>query len=173
MMFDWTGACGVVALVWLACHFLMYVAVLRNMPLFQTERGIFLYHLASAAVFVAAALAILLIRRDSEAFSIGCALVAGHGIYSISFLELWSLAQGSYSLSIMGQGRSDRVPSRAELVDSFSRIGNAKKADRLSGLEGSQLIRQDGNHWRLNGSGAIIAAMLKCLLWLANIKERG
>jgi hypothetical protein len=173
MILDWTGACGVVALVWLACHFLIYVAVLRNMPLFQTERGIFLYHLTSAVIFVAAALVILLIRRDGEAFSVACALVAAHGIYSISFLELWSLAQGSYSLSIMGQGGSDRVPSRAELVDSFSRIGIAKKADRLSGLEGSQLIRLDGNHWKLTGSGAIVASMLRSLLWLANIKERG
>jgi hypothetical protein len=173
MMLDWTGVCGVVALVWLACHFLIYVVVLRNMPLFQTERGIFLYHLASTAVFVVAALVIFLIRRDGNAFSVACALIAAHGIYSISFLELWSLAQGSYSLSIMGQGRSDRVPSRAELVDSFSRIGNAKKADRLSGLEGSKLIRLDGNHWRLTGSGAIVASMLRSLLWLANIKERG
>jgi hypothetical protein len=173
MMLDWTGASGVVALVWLASHFLIYVAVLRKMSLFQTERGIFLYHLASTVIFVAAALVIFLIRRDGEAFSLACALVAAHGIYSISFLELWSLAQGSYSLSIMGQGRSDRVPSRAELVDSFSRIGNAKKADRLSGLEGSQLIRLDGNHWKLNGSGAIVASILSSLLWLANIKERG
>jgi hypothetical protein len=173
MMLDWTGVCGVVALVCLACHFLMYVAVLRHRPLFQTEKGIFLYHLTSAAVFVAAALLILFILRDSEAFSVAFALVAAHGIYSISFLELWSLAQGSYSLSIMGQGRSDRAPTRAELVDSFSRIGNAKKADRLSGLQGSQLIRLDGNRWKLNGSGATVASLLKSLLWLANIKERG
>jgi hypothetical protein len=173
MMLDWTGACGVVAFVWLACHFLIYVAVLRNMPLFQTERGIFLYHLISAAVFVAVALVILLIYRDGEAFSLACALVAGHGIYSISFLELWSLAQGSYSLSIMGQGRADRIPSRAELIEAFARIGNAKKADRLSGLQVSQLIRLDGNHWKLYGAGAIIASMLRRLLWLANIKERG
>jgi hypothetical protein len=173
MMLDWTGACGVVALLWLACHFLIYVAVLRNMPLFQTERGIFLYHLSSAAVFVAVALVIFVIRRDGEAFSVACALVAGHGIYSISFLELWSLAQGSYSLSIMGQGRADRIPSRAELIEAFARIGNAKKADRLSGLQGSQLIWLDGNHWKLNGAGAIVASMLRSLLWLANIKERG
>jgi hypothetical protein len=173
MMLDWTGASGVAALAWLTCHFLIYVALLRNVPLFHTERGIFLYHLASVAVFVAAALAIFFIRRDGEAFSVASALVAAHGIYSISFLELWSLAQGSYSLSIMGQGRVDTIPSRAELVDSLSRIGNAKKADRLSGLEGSQLVRLDGNHWKLNVSGAIVASMLRGLLWLANIKEHG
>jgi hypothetical protein len=173
MMLDWTGVCGVVALVWLACHFLIYVAILRNKARFQTERGIFLYHLISATFFVAAALVILLVRRDGQAFSVASALIAAHGIYSISFLELWSLAQGSYSLSIMGQGRSDRIPSRAELINFFSRIGIAKKADRLSALEGSQLVRLDGNHWRLNGSGAIVASMLRSLLWLANIKERG
>jgi hypothetical protein len=172
-MFDGIGGYGAAAIVYLFTHFFLYVLVLRHQPYFQTEKGIFLYHLISAMVCVFASAVIVLIRRDEEAFSIACALVAAHGIYSISFLELWSLAQGSYSLSIMGRGGSDRVPSRAELVDSFSRIGNAKKADRLSGLAGSQLIRLDGNHWKLSGSGAIVASMLRGLLWLANIKERG
>jgi hypothetical protein len=172
-MFDWVGGYGASEIIYLLAHFFLYVFVLRHQPYFQTEKGIFLYHLISAIVCVFASTVIVLIRRDGEALSIACALVAAHGIYSISFLELWSLAQGSYSLSIMGQGRSDKVPSRAELVDSFSRIGNAKKADRLSGLAGSKLIRLDGNYWKLTGSGAIVASMLRGLLWLANIKERG
>jgi hypothetical protein len=172
-MFDGIGGYGAAAIIYLLAHFLVYVFVLRHQPYFQTEKGIFLYHLISAIVCALAAAVIVFIRRDGEAFSVACALVAAHGIYSISFLELWSLAQGSYSLSIMGQGRSDRVPSRAELVESFSRIGNVKKADRLSSLKDSQLIRLDGNHWKLTGSGAIVATMLKGLLWLANIKEHG
>jgi hypothetical protein len=171
-MFD-GGGYGAAQTVYLLAHFLLYVFVLRHQHNFRTEKGIFLYHLISAMVCVFVSAVIILVRRDGEAFSVACALVAAHGIYSISFLELWSLAQGSYSLSIMGQRGSDRGLSRAELVDSFSRIGNAKKADRLSGLEGSQLIRLDGNYWKLTGSGAIIATMLRSLLWLANIKERG
>ena len=126
-MFNWTGVCGIVALVWLACHFLIYAAVLRDMPLFQTERGIFLYHLTSAAVFMAAALVILPIRRDGEAFSVASALVAAHGIYSISFLELWSLAQGSYSLSIMGRGRSDRSRPGPSLLTAFPGLVTRKR----------------------------------------------
>jgi hypothetical protein len=172
-MSGWGGCYGAAEVIYLLGHFFLYVFVLRHRAYFQTEKGIFLYHLISAIGCVFASAVIFLIRRDGEAFSVACMLIAAHGIYSISFLELWSLAQGSYSLSIMGQGGSDRWLSRAELVDSFSRIGNAKKADRLSGLEGSQLIRLDGNHWKLTGSGAIVTTMLRSLLWLANIKERG
>jgi hypothetical protein len=173
MMFEGIGGYIAAQLIYLLVHLAMYILVLRHRYLFQTERGIFLYHLISAVACSLAALIVFFIHRTDDAFAAACAMVATHGIYSISFLELWSLAQGSYSLSIMGRGRSDRVLSRADLVDSFSRIGNAKKADRLSGLEGSQLIRLDGNHWKLNGSGAIVASMLRGLLWLANIKERG
>jgi hypothetical protein len=172
-MSDGVGGYGAAEVIYLLGHFFLYVFVLRHQPYFQTEKGIFLYHLISAIVWVFASGVILLVYRDGEAFSVASALIAAHGIYSISFLELWSLAQGSYSLSIMGQGRSERVQSRAELIASFSRIGNAKKADRLSALEGSQLVRLDGNRWKLNGSGAIVASLLRSLLWLANIKERG
>jgi hypothetical protein len=172
-MFGGVGGYGASEIIYLLAHFFAYVFVLRHRPYFQTEKGIFLYHLISVIVCVFAATVISLIRRDGEAFSVACAVVAAHGIYSISFLELWSLAQGSYSLSIMGQDRSDRVPSRAELVNSFSRIGDAKTTDRLSGEEGPQLIRLDGNHWKLTGSGAIVASLLRSLLWLTDIKERG
>jgi hypothetical protein len=172
-MFDGVGAYGSVALIVIVTHFLLYVGVLRYKTLFQTERGIFLYHLCSAAVFVCASVLIVLIRHDDEAVAIACALVAAHGIYSISFLELWSLAQGSYSLSIMGRGQAGKATSRTELVESFSRIGNMKKSDRLSGLERSKLVRLDGDVWKLNGLGVAGAAFLRGLLWLANIKERG
>jgi hypothetical protein len=172
-MFDLIGDYGAAETIYLLTHFFLYVFILRHHSYFQTEKGIFLYHLISAILSVLVSVVIVLVRRDGEAFSIACTLVAAHGIYSISFLELWSLAQGSYSLSIMGQGASDRGHSRAELLQSFSRIGNAKKADRLSALEGSQLIRLDGNHWKLSGSGAIVATILRSLLWLANIKGRG
>jgi hypothetical protein len=172
MMLDW-GTSGIIAAGWLVLHFCFYVAILRNWPVFQTEIGIFLYHLVSSAIFVAAAIVILLIRRDDATFAFACALVAAHGIYSISFLELWSLAQGSYSLSIMGRGIAGEAPYRNELVESFSRIGNMKKADRLSGLERSQVVRLEGSVWRLSGAGVPVAAFLRGLLWLANIKERG
>jgi hypothetical protein len=172
-MSGWGGCYGAAEVIYLLGHFFLYVFVLRHRGYFQTERGIFLYHLISAIACVFASAVIVLVDRDQAAFSVACALVAAHGIYSISFLELWSLAQGSYSLSIMGQGGSDRSPSRAELVDCFSRIGDAKKADRLSGLEASRLIRLDGNRWKLSGFGAIVGSMLRGLLWLANIKERG
>jgi hypothetical protein len=172
-MFGAFGGLGGAAIIYFFAHFLLYVSVLRHRPYFRTEKGIFLYHLISAMIFVFVAVVIFLIRRDGEALSFGSALIAAHGIYSISFLELWSLAQGSYSLSIMGRHGSDGGLSRTELIDAFFRIGNAKKADRLSSLAGSKLVLLEGTRWRLTGTGATVAAVLKSLLWLANIKERG
>jgi hypothetical protein len=172
-MFGDVGGYGVAGLIVLFAHFFLYLVLLRDRTFFQTERGIFLYHFVSVVVFVAASVVIFLIYRDDEAFSIACCLVAAHGIYSISFLELWSLAQGSYSLSIMGRGQSGGELSRTQLVELFSRIGNQKKADRLAGLKRSQLVRLDADHWKLNSLGVMVASLLRSLLWLANIRERG
>jgi hypothetical protein len=54
----------------------------------------------------------------------------------------------------MGQDGSDRSPSRAELVDSCSRIGDAKKTDRLP-------------VWRLPNHSAGGALTLICLFVLS------
>jgi hypothetical protein len=173
MMFEGIGGYIAAQLIYLLVHLAMYILVLRHRYFFQTERGIFLYHLASAIACSLGAFVLFLVYRTDDAFAVMCAMVAAHGIYSISFLELWSLAQGSYSLSIMERGQSGRVPSRTELIETFSQIGNAKKADRLSGLAGSRLIRLHENRWTLSGTGAVVAAFLRTLLWLANINERG
>lgn len=173
MMFDGNGGHIAAQLVYLVAHLAVYILILRQRYLFQTERGIFLYHLASAGFCSFVALGVLVIYRTDDAFADMCAMVAAHGIYSISFLELWSLAQGSYSLSIMKRGQSGQTPSRVELIDTFSRIGNVKKFDRLSGLSGSRLIQLRGDRWTLSGTGKALAAFLRALIWLANIRERG
>src|SRR4029077_20843025 len=99
---------------------------------FQTERGIFLYHFISAVLFAAGALAAGIARFSDAAMAVSVGLIAVHGIYSTSFLELWSLAQGSYSISILTGIASQGPLPRSKLVDVFARIGNAKKNDRLS-----------------------------------------
>lgn len=173
-MFSYVSIVCSVGVIYLFAHFFLYVFILRHRVLFGTEKGIFLFHFISAAMFVLASIAVFLVRCTDEVFSVACVLVAAHGIYSISFLELWSLAQGSYSLSILGRRKhKDKAIARSQLVESLSEIGGSKKVDRLAGLRGFHLVHLDAGCWKLNSSGASIAAMLRGLLWLANIRERG
>jgi hypothetical protein len=164
---------GSIGLGFLAAHFALYVGLRRQRSTFQTERGIFLYHFISAALFGGGCAAVVLLSYGDVFGSVALALIAAHGIYSISFLELWSLSQGSYSLSILNGVQSGRIHTRQQLIESFTHIGSTKKLDRLTALASSQLIRRDGAYWRLNRSGVLVATILRGLLWLANIKERG
>jgi hypothetical protein len=165
------GAAYAIALCWLALHFFVYALVLRHRSTFQTERGIFLYHLVSALLITTSAAFSCVLFASEPMFAAAVGIVAAHGIYSVSFLELWSLSQGSYSLSIMAGTR--KVLSRADLVDIFSRIGNEKKEGRIAGLSSSGLVHRDGGSWRLTAAGRVLANLLRVFLWLANIRERG
>ncbi len=158
---------------YLALHLLLYVLVLRMQPLFRSEEGIFLYHFASATVFAVVSLATALVHASDAAVALAFALIAIHCIYSISFLELWTLAEGSYSMSILTGIASQETLSRKRLIDAFASIGDAKKGNRLSVLSGVSLACRKGSHWQLTARGRAVAEALNLLTWLAAIKNRG
>jgi hypothetical protein len=160
-------------LSYLGLHFLLYVLVLRDRSLFQTERGIFLYHFGSATLFTLVVFAATLSQVTDGALAIATGLSAIHCIYSLSFLELWTLAEGSYSMSILTGIASQGTLSRNALIDGFARIGDAKKGNRLSVLTNLSLAHRDRNHWRLTARGGLLANALNVLLWLTAIKKRG
>jgi hypothetical protein len=162
-----------VGLSYLAAHVLLYFSVLRNRRFFQSELGIFLYHLVSVTVLMVAALVIALVHFSDAALAVAIGLIAIHCIYSISFLELWSLAEGSYSMSIVtGIAAKGRV-SRKALIDAFAGIGDVKKATRLSVLSKMSLAQRKEVHWHLSARGRLLAYALDLLIWLAAIKNRG
>ena len=98
-----------------------------------------------------------------------------HFISAIVFtiLELWTLAEGSYSMSILTGIASQGTLSRNRLIDAFARIGDAKKGNRLSVLSNLSLARREGSHWQLSTRGRVVASVLKLLVWLAAIQNRG
>ena len=167
------GVTLAVGMSYLALHVLLYVFVLRGRPLVQSERGIFLYHFVSAAVFTLVALCVAVTYFSDAAFAMAVGLGAIHGIYSLSFLELWTLAEGSYSMSILTGIASQGRLSRSTLIGAFARIGDAKKGDRLSVLSKLSLARRDGNYWRLSARGRVVANLVNLLIWLAAIKKSG
>ena len=162
-----------IGLSYVALHFLLYVCLLRGRPLFQSEQGIFLYHFISAIVFTIAVLVDAVTHFSDSALAIAIGLIAMHCIYSLSFLELWTLAEGSYSMSILTGIASQGTLSRNRLIDAFARIGDAKKGNRLSVLSNLSLARREGSHWQLSTRGRVVASVLKLLVWLAAIQNRG
>jgi hypothetical protein len=173
VIFPEYGVTVAVGLSYLALHFLLYVLVLRGRPLVQSERGIFLYHFGSAAVFTLVAFCLAVSYFSDAAIASAIGLSALHGIYSLSFLELWTLAEGSYSMSILTGIDSQGMLSRNALIDAFARIGDAKKGNRLSVLSNLSLGRREGSYWRLSARGQLLAILLNALVWLAAIKKRG
>jgi hypothetical protein len=167
------GITAAVGLSYLVLHALLYVLVLRDRPLFQSERGIFLYHFVSAALLALVAFAAAIIHFSDAALAIATGLVAIHCIYSISFLELWSLAEGSYSMSILTGIASQGTLSRNALIEAFARIGDTKKGDRLSVLSKLSLAHRDNARWRLSPRGRVVATLVNTLIWLAAIEKGG
>jgi hypothetical protein len=157
--------------LYLAAHLLLYVAALRHLPAFRREQTIFAYHALSALVVTVIAAIIPLAFGTGFDFEWIVAVVALHGLYSVSFLELWSLAEGGYSLQILERlDRSERQGQPAN-VEELRAIGAAKQSTRLAGLASVGLVRQDGGRVELTTSGRIVASLFALLAWLTNVQD--
>jgi hypothetical protein len=155
-----------VSAVYLLAHFTIYVVLRRAL---RSERRIFLYHFASASLVAIIGFALLLIEPSAAPFSFAALVLvlSVHGIYSLSFLELWSLAQGGYSLSVLA---SIKHASEAGAEPDFSRlerIGETKKKERIRGLQKLGLLAVRGSDITLTNRGRVAAALLSYLLtWI-------
>lgn len=158
--------------LWLGGHVALWLLSLRERRFWQREKAILLWHVGSCGVVGAAILLWLALSGGSLVVAVG--LVALHGIYSVSFLELWALAQGSYSLSILTrtvrQGRIDAHDTRA-----LEAIGAAKQADREADLVRLGLAerRGTGQGWLLTPRGRALCGAARGVLALARIRRAG
>jgi hypothetical protein len=159
-------------LAYLLVHFLSYVVCLRRVGALRTEKGILLFHLASFVVALVLAFASCR-GLEGGALTAMWAVAAAHGIYSLSFLELWSLAQGSYSLRILSEVGSAPGSSQQSIVAALSAVGDQKKEQRLSALQALRLIERVDGYYRLTPRGRAAASLIRMLRWLANLRETG
>jgi hypothetical protein len=161
------------AAAYLVVHLALYVLVFRNVRAFTNESVIFLYHLLSAVVVSVAAVIAALIPGSGVDWTTAVAIVSLHGVYSISFLEVWSLAEGSYSLQIMSY--LQRLEQRGGTLDvaALQDIGTAKQANRTDGLIKLGLLGHHEGQLRLTGLGRIVAGLLAAIAWLANVSDEG
>jgi hypothetical protein len=159
----------VIGLIWPAFHFASYYLLFRKMEQFRTERGIFFLHFAS---FLSLSIVCIFTLFRSGAiphdFAEATFSLSIHGIYSLSFLELWSLSQGSYSLRIASLISENRqVPERFS-VQAASDIGSDKLSQRIESLRRLRFISADD---RLTILGCIAASLLQGILYISSGKS--
>jgi hypothetical protein len=157
---------------YLFVHFLSYVLFFRHVSTLRTEKGILLFHLLS--FLLALALAFASCRAlEGGTFTAMWAVAAAHSLYSLSFLELWSLAQGSYSLRILSTVGSTPACSPESVIAALSEVGDQKKEQRLSSLQELRLVERVDGYLRLTPRGRVAAIFIRLLRWLANLRETG
>ena len=151
--------------VYILVHAGLYGGWLRHRPAFRGERTIFLYHLFSWIISVGGAGAWGLSAQGWPAAG-ALAVLCGslHGIYSLSFLELWSLSQGSYSLSILAEvGQDCTLQSLRQSAAGTGMIGRQKRDARLRSLRGLGLLNPQG---AITAPGRAVAAVIAGIIWL-------
>jgi hypothetical protein len=158
------------AAVYLALHALLYVTVLRSRDTFRRERGIFAYHAVSTGLVSLTVLVGLLLAPSFEALATLVAVICLHGIYSTTFLEVWSLSQGSYSLKILRHVASvgDGVAVDTSALED---VGVAHRTHRLEALTTLRIARLDDGVLELTTFGRVIANALASVAWLANVRQ--
>jgi hypothetical protein len=156
----------------LLIHFAVYVGALRRNPVFRREIIILGYHAAAFLLTLGVALAAR--TQGALSFAAFAGLLALQLIYSMTLLEAWTLAQGSYSLQILLQVSQHPTWSRDEIVAATESIGFAKKRDRLRNLISLGLVEQTPNGLvRLRRGGDLLTSFLRAVMYLAKIERTG
>ena len=158
-----------ICLLYLVLHAGLYVLTRRDRPALGSEKGIFWYHVISAAVVTGVFAIWALVTGGAEAWTWFVAVVMLHGIYSLSFLELWALADDSYSVAIL-----EVLELEPELIQGLEAIGMSKQTSRLDALQAIGLVRpgRDGT-FALTSKGRVAVGLGRTLLFLANVRQYG
>jgi hypothetical protein len=165
------GVWLVLLVVYLLAHLGLYVLVFRTWRSFSRESTIFGYHFVSFCVLCGASLAGLAVSGLdlSMALPLAAVGVAAHAIYSLSVLELWALADASYSLNVLRHTHADGAID----VASLAAVGTSKKDNRVRGLVRLGLARETNGRFEPTGRGRLVATLLRAVAWPANLQQYG
>jgi hypothetical protein len=142
-------------------HLGVYLA--RRPVALSSERGILLYHLASFGLWVILALVGAVVSGTDLAWATAISVLAFHGIYSLSFLEIWSLTRGNHSLSIiaaLSRMQGTAAPGDITVLD---QIGGDEETSRLAQLERIDLVDRRDGRLELTQRGRLVATVLWAL----------
>jgi len=168
----WLVLYGIVA-AYFCGHFACYWVIVRRRKGLVSERFILLYHLVPATVFGLVALGIAFAVGGEGPAAAALAAIFAHGIYSLTFLELWTLSQISYSREVLALAATVTGTTRDAAIRELAGIGDRKKAGRLESLEKLGLVRQNSDTFRLTCSGRLVSLFLSCLRWPTDIRSPG
>jgi hypothetical protein len=159
--------------LYLVAHAALYFVVLRDWAALDSEKGIFLYHLASA-IGVSVICGIWAVAGHPDVWTWFAAVVLLHGIYSLSFLELGALADDSFSLAIVRAIDRGGSASREALRHVLETIAVRKRTLRLDGLRRIGLLREaSGGAVTLTSAGRAAVFLGRGLLFLVNVRKYG
>jgi hypothetical protein len=151
-------------ILYILAHLAAYIAFVRGSSWGKSEKAIFLYHFCSFLTFAATTMA--LCAFHGFVMGLWISLVAFHGIYSLTFLELWSLTQGSYSLRLLEAAAKNGDLPRLRKSSELRELGVSKIEQRLAALSGLHLIRGGSRNMSLTLLGSILASFFRLVVWL-------
>lgn len=156
----------------LVFHFLIYIVFLKKY--ISSEKAIIGYHFFSAVV-VAVCSFVLYVNTGYllSQISVKMSIILGiHGVYSLTFLEIWSLTQGSYALTILSKLYNANANHGVTDFSALEQVGAAKQGNRIQHLISLGLIKVSGEKMRLTSLGHMIACFSNGVSYLANTKMR-
>ncbi len=156
---------------YVAAHLLAYAVMLDRRRVH--ERGVLAYHVGSFILLLAVLAPIFWFGAVEDALAAVVAAACLHAIYSLTFLELWALADGSFSLPILADFARPMPPTLDEVLARHASSGDAKKAFRIGTLVSLGLVRREGGLYRLTRCGRIVAGLFSLLTASAGITEHG
>jgi hypothetical protein len=158
---------------YLCGHFAAYLLFFRHRGRLSTERSVFRYHFVSACLLSLAAILGVIRNPGDAAIATAIGVIFAHGIYSLSFLELWTLSQISYSREILLLAKLRGQFAKNAPPPELTRVGDSKKNDRFESLCRLKLLRHDGEVIKLTLPGRLIGNTLRAIAWLAHLKATG
>lgn len=158
----------VIAAAWCVFNFLLFIAV-RDVANTRRERFAFLFQITSFAVF--SLITTITAVAGWLSFPVALGMMALHALYSLTVLELWSLSEGSYSLTMLAS-LAHEPADEAELVAHFRALGEQKKGARLQALQQAGLLTT-GEVIALTDLGTKIAKVIRSLRAVANFRDPG
>ena len=139
----------------------------------RAERTVLLVHVGSFVALATGLGAALLLRVPDVTVAGAVAAAVLHAIYSLSWLELWALSDGSLSLRILAATVKARRRSRGDIVAAHLPLVTAKKSQRIDGLVALGLVRKDNGSYHLTGRGRRLSGVLMIVGGSAGFNEGG
>ncbi len=152
---------------YLAAHLCLFLLWLRRVPLFRREAVIAGYHAISYLLLVGILGSVAIMGRDARGYALAGLAAALHGVYSLTFLELWSLTEGSFSLSLLRRIDSSEHDLTVDELLALKSIGATKRTVRLQSLKRLGLIAE-GPAFKVTFLGRVFSVAISGVVWLSN-----